>query len=526
MKYFLLIVLWLLISPQAILANEVLLEDILKKPVLTQADRDELYRRGYDDPETFFPRLVGIWNQSSSDQNKLLKARTGWFIGFFATNVISALSGFDVPAILSETEQLVMADRLPIPTKEIHFLKTRYEILSGKSEFMTLKDDFLRLAHELDERKLKAHALGKIAYLLSMREPNHKEIPPLIHEAQKLLGQLDDTASAIDLETWMTISAGLKVLEQQSELDTVAKKMLAVCEQKKIRGSCSAVYYNAGAYLIQKKDYASAKPYIFKALELAGQIQDKENLATSYYALIVIFNKEADFKSAIGYAQKAAYLFEELKQPDWQALAMKSMSESYRLSRQPKQALIAAEKALNLSPPEYKDDRLNIYKELAEVHNALEQFEKAFHYLSTFVDLQKELLTEDASKKYMQLRNQTLSEQNELQAQQIHLLNKFRIVSIVAGSLALLVCGALFIVGRQASVIRRSRQKMKEVLDHIEEGILVLGEDLRIKSGYSPHLDKIFSRKSESLADKLSLELLFPAESGSADQGVIARETL
>ncbi|MDQ3233962.1 MAG: hypothetical protein M3Q07_19270 [Pseudobdellovibrionaceae bacterium] len=150
------------------------------------------------------------------------------------------------------------------------------------------------------------------------------------------------------------------------------------------------------------------------------------------------------------------------------------------------------------------------YQELAATHKALGQFEQAFRYLELFVELQKELLAEDANKKYMQLRNQTLSEQNELQAQQIELLSKFRIVSIIAGSLAFLVCGALLMVGRQAAVIKRSRQKMKEVLDHIEEGILLLDEKLQIRSGYSPHLDKIFSREPRSLEGTSFPDLLFP----------------
>ncbi|WP_324959674.1 ATP-binding protein [Oligoflexus sp.] len=351
----------------------------------------------------------------------------------------------------------------------------------------------------------------------------------LITEVQKILGNPDSIASPIEAKTFSNIAAVLGNLGQLSEQEVINKKLDAICVSIRMRDLCADVYYNSGYDLIEKGDPVAANaaiPYFLKTLDFAEQLQDPDLFAASYYGLNEAYNGAKHFKAAIPYGKKAAIIFEELKMPKWAASALKGLAQSYRLDHQPELALKAAEKALKILPPEFKQDLLMIYKELSEVHKVLGQYEEAFKYLTMFVDLQKELLTEDASKKYMQLRNQTLSEQNQMQAEQIQLLGKFRIVSIVAGGLAFLVCGALFMVGRQASVIKGSRQKMKEVLDHIEEGILMLGEDLRLKSGYSPHLDKIFARKPDTLADTPFLDLLFPADLGHAGQGALARETL
>ncbi|MDQ3233834.1 MAG: ATP-binding protein, partial [Pseudobdellovibrionaceae bacterium] len=368
-----------------------------------------------------------------------------------------------------------------------------------------------------------------IAYQLSTRAAQHREIPLLINELQEILGQPDSTLSALDAKTFLILANVLANLGQLSESELIYKNLDAICIAKRIRRTCADVYYNFGFSLVEKADSAAAEqaiPYFLKTGDLGKQLQDPEVHAYSYYGLNKAYNIIKNYKTAISYGEKAVNAFEHLGLLEWTASSLTSVAESYRLNHQPELALKAAEKALKIVPAEFKQDLQSIYLQLTEAHRVLAHYKDALNYLTKYVELQKELLTEDAGKKYMQLRNQTLSDQNRMQAEQIQLLGKFRIVSMVAGGLALLVCGALVLVGRQAAMIKRSRQKMKEVLDHINEGILVLGEDLRIENGYSPHLDRIFEKKPESLGGGLFLELLFAAESGSADQHVIARETL
>ncbi len=525
MRFLLLIMLWLLTMAQSAEANEDSLEDLLKKPVLTSADRNELFRQGLDDPKSLIHDLLLIWNRQ--DQGDLIKARAGWLIGLIISDAIEP--DLDVQTILKETEDLINRSKLRVSLKEIQYSVLHHRVRNNPKEFFDFKDRLLTLAHQIEDSNMRANALSEIAYHFSTREAQHLELPLLLNEVQDILGNPAGIKSPIDAETLTIIAAVLRGMGQLPELEAINKNLDAICISKRMRDLCADVYYGSGFDLIRKDDSVAVEQAILhflKSRDFGVQLQDLSHQGGSYYGLSMAYNIKKDFKTAIPYGKKAANIFEEIRIPEWAASSFRNLAESYRLDHQPELALNAAEKALQILPPEFKEDLLKIYKELSEVHKVLGHYEEAFKFLAMFVDLQKELLTEDASKKYMQLRNQTLSEQNQMQAEQIQLLGKFRIVSMVASGLALLVCGALMLVGRQSKMIKRSRQKMKEVLDHIEEGILMLGEDFRIRSGYSPHLDKIFRRKPGSLADALFLELLFPTESGSADQGVIAKETL
>ncbi|MDQ3233480.1 MAG: ATP-binding protein, partial [Pseudobdellovibrionaceae bacterium] len=145
-----------------------------------------------------------------------------------------------------------------------------------------------------------------------------------------------------------------------------------------------------------------------------------------------------------------------------------------------------------------------------QAHLGLGDTEKAIMYLQKHVEGFKAIALEQEKKEYnraaVQLglqieaeRNAALAKRNELQSDQIQLLQKFRLVSMVTFSLSIVVLVVLYIVRRQAREIQVSRKKMKEVLDNIDEGILTLDRDLKVLSGYSPYLDRIFSGLGSTL---------------------------
>ena len=147
--------------------------------------------------------------------------------------------------------------------------------------------------------------------------------------------------------------------------------------------------------------------------------------------------------------------------------------------------------------------------------------DKALAFLEKYMDGYKELAREKEKKEYNRAaaemglqfeteRNAALAKRNELQSEQIDLLKKFRLVSFITLSLSLIVLAVLFVVRRQALEIKASRQKMKEVLDNIDEGILILDDQLKVLQGYSPYLDQIFSSVGTSLVGVRIQDLFFP----------------
>ncbi|HYX37243.1 MAG TPA: hypothetical protein VE954_29415 [Oligoflexus sp.] len=142
MRFLLLIMLWLLTMPHAAMANDESLEGILKKPLLTRADRDELFRQGLDDPKRLIQGIRLIWDRPAQEQSDFIKARTGWLIGLFMNNVLKADQRLDAETILRETEDLTARNKFGVSLKEIQFLRLYVELIRTEMNFLILRIGF------------------------------------------------------------------------------------------------------------------------------------------------------------------------------------------------------------------------------------------------------------------------------------------------------------------------------------------------------------------------------------------------
>ncbi len=290
-----------------------------------------------------------MWDRQNQGQDDLVKARTGWLIGLLINNALEADQKFDAETILKETEELIDRSKLPLSLKEIQFLRLCHRVGKNRDQFFDLKDQLITLAHQIEDLHMRASAISKIADELSTREAQHPEIPVLINEAQKILGDPENVPSPIDAETFLKISTVLGVLGQQSEHEIINKNLDVICISKRMRDLCADVYYGFGLDLIRKDDFVAAEraiPYFLKTRDFGEQLQDPDLLAASYYGLNEAYNGTKHFDAAIPYGKKAAIIFEELKMPEWAASALKNLAESYRLNHQPELALDAAEKVV------------------------------------------------------------------------------------------------------------------------------------------------------------------------------------
>ncbi|MDQ3235462.1 MAG: Hpt domain-containing protein, partial [Pseudobdellovibrionaceae bacterium] len=87
--------------------------------------------------------------------------------------------------------------------------------------------------------------------------------------------------------------------------------------------------------------------------------------------------------------------------------------------------------------------------------------------------------------------------------------------------LSLLLIGFMFFAVRQSRVIRSQRDRIQEVLDNIEEGILRFGKDFKINQDYSAHVSQILGI-SQDLTGHDLFEILFArAELGADVQATI-----
>ncbi len=277
--------------------------------------------------------------------------------------------------------------------------------------------------------------------------------------------------------------------------------------------------------------------YLLEAIRLGLEIGDRKLVAMNQYGLSFLRSKLGQYDDAVNFARKAATYFDTATDEDWQSRAQTRLASTLIDAGSHEESfkhLDRAEKftsrSNNTRLADIEEFRYKAHRKLGHTKEALESLEK---YMTLYKQYTKERTNKNFNQtavklglQYQEERNKALARQNELQAEQINLLKKFRLVSIIAATLFLIVCGALFIVWRQASAIRFSRLQMKEVLDHVEEGIVILDRQLLVRSGYSSYLDTLFARPTNSLQEASLLEFLFPIGSPDHDKGAMVRDIL
>ncbi len=500
----------------------------LAKPKLTSADWIEIFIEAEDNPKQFLQSLADLWNQTPTPSDGLLRARVGWMIGRFAN--YEEIPGFKVRATLRQTLELIEQQNLPISRSDLRYF-IAYTELRAEDQEQQLEQiqNLITLAEQIENPDTRAFAYTQIIFESVNSGIKNPRVPHLIDEVVSLLPMDQSPVSPIYLGTLGDLSAVLATIGQVSQAEGIYKRLDATCDDQTMRVFCAIRAYNRATLLLKDEDSARTQEAIqlFEtSLQLSLQVDDRVMEAKNQYGLSRALNQLGRHKDAVDYGQKAANFLQQHQMDDWAALALAQVARAYLAMKDPAQSALIGEKALRLCPPNIESIVTEIHLYLTRSYEALGKFDQAFKHLQLHMEGERRIRTDDAHKQYMKLRDESLSKQNELQAHQISLLKKFRAVSFLAAGLALILSLAMLISYRQSIVIRQSRQRMKEVLDNIDEGIAILGHDLKIQSGYSPFLHHLLGDSRSSLEHIPLLDLLPGDDSKWLHDKVIAQEAL
>ncbi|HYX36260.1 MAG TPA: ATP-binding protein [Oligoflexus sp.] len=122
-------------------------------------------------------------------------------------------------------------------------------------------------------------------------------------------------------------------------------------------------------------------------------------------------------------------------------------------------------------------------------------------------------------------RSKFLAKENELKQQKIQAQEKARYVTTWLLLLSALIIAVLLLAIFRSIEIKKTKEAMKRVLDHIEEAILTIDRDLRIESHHSHYLLTILDNKN-IVSGMDALDVMFASSHLSAEQRSIIREAL
>lgn len=492
-----------------------------------------------DDPDALFKQIKRHFRELGPDTTPVRWIRAIWVAT--KKDAIAELVG---PADFNKARD--EAFRLGMHIEWVDFKTYEIEAKTYEEDAFALeKIEFENMIREL--RTIKntyalASGLANFTEFL-LRNDKLEQALPIIDEANNLIKEVNQVplpvydmvkyAFALSLRYQGQIPASVAI---QMEVD---KRYVSL----KLRSARAHSLYDLCLTMadqkidLLQKDLPALEGYSAEAIRLGMEINDEFLVAKHLYAFSSLKSKTEKHEESVVLAKKALDLFEKEGATLWVARGLRLYAKTLIRTERYQQSLEVLDRVEKLESPsnryahsEIEDYRYQALKRLGRPDKALTALEKYFAlYRATSKEREDQVFNQAAVKlglQYEAERNTNLVRENNLQSEQILLLEKFKLVSLLAAGLSLVILAVLFIVWRQASVIRLSRQHMKDVLDSIDEGIVTLDRHLTVQDSYSPYLDQIFGTAPSTLGGVTLLDLLFAPGTAAEAQGILAKESL
>lgn len=139
-----------------------------------------------------------------------------------------------------------------------------------------------------------------------------------------------------------------------------------------------------------------------------------------------------------------------------------------------------------------KNYRILLLGMKAQALAELGRYQEAYEERQTYVKVLQEIQEADRATDINRLKVDMGLRIEEEQNKKLQLENRVqRQIALGVLLAALLITALLLVALKNARAVRSSQQRMKRILDHIEEGILTIGTGLTVESDLSPYLMKI-----------------------------------
>ncbi|HYX36331.1 MAG TPA: ATP-binding protein [Oligoflexus sp.] len=425
-----------------------------------------------------------------------------WVRAIFAYGQLND-DGFDE---LIPTQDVQKATALALKLKlYVEWSAIRAQTINGSEDSQDRKlAGLAKLIDELriqgDEQALTYALAVYAAKMVVHRDLNHAM--RLLHEAQDLLNRQPQSCVFVFDTVKSFMAMALLYQGQRDAAIGTYQSMEQLFRKLGIRAARARVLYSLGLAVFRKEEKqgsTSAEPYFRESLRLATEIGAKADIASSFYGLSLVKLLEKKPEEARLLAQNSLKLYSELEDSLWIAYLEKQLARVELDAGYYAKALVHAERAQSQEMLSDKTHQNSLEYVQYKAHLGLSDTKKALTFLKKYMESFEQIAAKKEKEEYNRAavnlglqyeveRNAALAKQNEMQFEQIHLLNKFRIVSIAAISLTLLVLCVLYVVQRQSrelrasrEVIESSRQDMRSILDNIKIGVFSISDPLHFR---------------------------------------------
>ncbi|HYX34528.1 MAG TPA: ATP-binding protein [Oligoflexus sp.] len=389
----------------------------------------------------------------------------------------------------------------------------------------------LKIAESAQDDWLVAYALNLLGWMHN-RKLDEKRAMASIKRAYKLMQSLPQDDLYYDLLNNLGTLYGNKDVGKEEESLKLLREAQLYFAGKNKHFYTSVILYNLG-WALKNVDSKASLEAFQEAYHRSELIGDESTIAYCQYGMSQTYSQVKDFKAAEDLLRKAAAGFIKTSNPMMHGEALKFLLESLVLSRQYEKAykllaetesntrkigntsgliLVLAHKITILEALGYRDEELKTYREYATIYKKyqIEQDKASINKFTAEFDLERK-----------EHEKNVLTNQNKLQGLELERADRTR--KFLIGAVFLSLC-VMFLAVRSTikdREIKRQKERIQQILDSIQEGILRFGADFVLEKDYSQHLKTLLGRQDDLSGKKVLTVLIQPSQLSADDKSQV-----
>lgn len=408
-----------------------------------------------------------------------------------------------------------------------------YEYEGQDNIALQLYEKSIRLAEESQDLELLAYACNNLGYFHA-RNHTEKEAIEVVSRAVRAMEKLPKGVLYHDILNNLALTyTRNEFVGRMDEGRTMMERSFNYFKSRQMRYMTGNNYINLGLFYVQTREFQTAIDTFVEAIAYT-RAQGKQDLLP-YYLMHLgdVYNRSGRHKEALQAVEEGCPMFRRFKNTAMVADCLVTRSHAMVGLQRPADALAALKEKAELltDASNNKNSELeleietNAWQQLGNMPMELATYRRWRTATKKFYNQKNaqfvhqvagllELERKDADNKLLEEKNRT----NALRLEQADRMS--RILLGLLG-LSLLLIGFMFFAVRQSRVIRSQRDRIQEVLDNIEEGILRFGKDFKINQDYSAHVSQILGITHDLTGHDLFEILFAQAELGADVQATI-----
>ncbi len=257
--------------------------------------------------------------------------------------------------------------------------------------------------------------------------------------------------------------------------------------------------------------YEKAENYFQRALEAARAIDDKVQISRTLIAMSRLAWKKKNNQDGINFADEALRVV--IDEPDWIAEALLQKARNQLEIGLFAEAYTSISEAQKHYDPNNLFDQRYVEQVRADSLLGLKRYDEAFIALKRAYEIDSKMAAEqskaDLNSQLAELgvavektRSELLSKENDQKELELKAAQRFRLVLLTLLTLALLVMGLMVYSLHEKKLLAISQKRLRAILDHIDEAIILIKPDLTIEAEYSSFLASLLELPLGSLGGK------------------------